>query len=240
MLLLMDGRGLPLYGILLMSLGVYGQHQILSKYRGAIENYIMVGLENAWQQCDLLSASGYSDWDGPQITMDLERIETLNLKSVFSSSTCVLVDYDITSESSLSTLLEFGEKANKQIRLALVIKMDKGISLEKAKNSSNLAYMIAAESEQGLEQSFCPVLGETQARVEHGMCNPSDLDYKNKALRVGIMGMPPDFGFTSNGTIDGVNIRLIKMMAQGLNFTPDIHIAKSLTGAVEQVCLIHL
>ena len=168
--------------------------------------------------------------------MSLEKIETLNLKSIFSSSTCLLISYEISSEDSLSTLLEFGKKAINYIRLALVIRMAEGISLEKAKNTSNLAYMIATESKEGLEQFLCPIIAKSKPQMENEMCQPSYLDYKNKALRVGLMGMPPDFGFTSNGTIDGVNVRLIKMMAQRLHFMPDIHIANSFTTAVEQVC----
>ena len=238
MLVLMEG--FPLYGILLMSLGVYGQDQILSKYMRPIQNYIMVGLENSWQPCDILSAGGYAHEDEPHITIDLKTIEIMNLKSVFSSSTCVLVKYDITSEERLSTLLEIGKKAINHIRLALVIKISPGVSLEKARNTSNLGYMIAAESGQGLAQYLCPVIGEIQPRLEHGMCNPSYLDYKNKVIRIGLMGLPPHFGFTSSGTIEGVNVRLTKMMAEGLNFRPDIRIAKSFTATAEQVCFIHL
>ena len=232
--------GLPLYGILLLSLEVHGQHHILLKYKGAMQNYLMTGHENTLQDCDVLSTNGYSHTGEPQITMSLEKLETLSLKSVFSSSTCLLINYEISSEADLLTLLEFGKKAVNNIRLALAIKMVAGISLEKAKNTSNLAYMIATESKEGLEQFLCPVTAESKPRLENEMCKPSYLDYKNKALRVGLMGMPPDFGFTSNGTIDGVNVRLIKMMAQRLHFMPDIHIAKSFTAAVEQVCKLHV
>ena len=229
-------KGFPLYGILLFSLGVQGQHHILLKYKKAMQNYLMTGHEMTWHDCDILSANGYSNNDGPQITMSLEKIETLNLKYVFSSSTCLLISYEISSEDSLSTLLEFGKKAINHIRLALVIKMVAGISLETAKNTSNLGYMIATESKEGLEQFLCPVIAESKPYMEAEMCKPSNLDYKNKALRVGLVGMVPDFGFTRNGTIDGVNFRLIKMMAQRLHFMPDIHIANSFTATVEQVC----
>ena len=77
-------KGFPLYGILLFSLGVQGQHHILLKYKKAMQNYLMTGHEMTWHDCDILSANGYSNNDGPQITMSLEKIETLNVKYVFS------------------------------------------------------------------------------------------------------------------------------------------------------------
>ena len=227
---------LPLYGMLLLSLGSYGEDQILSKYKGAIQNYIMTGYESTWRHCDMLSANSYFYEGVPQVTMDLDKIETLNAKSAFSSSACLLVIYDVSSKFDLSTLLEFGQNAINYVRLALVIKMRSGITLEMATNTSNLPYLVAAESQHGMEQFICPVVAEVKPRLRHEMCSPSYLDYKNKVLRIGLMGIPPDFVLTSTGSIEGVNIQLIKMMAERLKFTPEINIAASFIAAEDQVC----
>ena len=231
---------LPPFGMLLLSLGVYGQDQILTKYKGAIQNYIMTGYESTWRHCDMLSANIYSYEGVPQVTMDLDKIETLNVKSTFSSSSCLLVIYDVSSKDGLSTLLEFGQNAINYVRLALVIKMRSGITLEMATNTSNLPYLVAAESQHGMEQFICPVVAEVKPRLRHEMCSPSYLDYKNKVLRIGLMGIPPDFVLTSTGSIEGVNIQLIKMMAERLKFTPEINIAASFIAAEDQVCKLNL
>ena len=231
---------LPLYGMLLLSLEVYGQGQILAKYKGAIQNYIMTGYESTWRHCDLLSANIYSNEGVQQVTMDLDKIKTLNVKSVFSSSACLLVIYDASSKSGLSTLLQFGQNAINHVRLALVIKMRAGITLEMATNTSNLPYLVAAESQHGTEQFICPVVAEVKPRLRHEMCSPSYLDYKNKILRIGLLGFPPDFVLSSTGTIEGVNIRLIKMMAERLKFMPEINIPASFKAAEDQVCQLNL
>merc|ERR1711902_250595 len=61
------------------------------------------------------------------------------------------------------------------------------------------------------------------------------MDYKYKSLRMSMMGMPPDFVFIkATKTIDGANMRLIKMIAQRLKFRPKISIATSFSAAVKQ------
>ena len=228
------------FGMLLLTLGVYGQGQILTKYKGEIQNYIMTGYESTWRHCDLLSANIYSNEGVQQVTMDLDKIKTLNVKSVFSSSACLLVIYDASSKSGLSTLLQFGQNAINHVRLALVIKMRAGITLEMATNTSNLPYLVAAESQHGTEQFICPVVAEVKPRLRHEMCSPSYLDYKNKILRIGLLGFPPDFVLSSTDTIEGVNIRLIKMMAERLTFMPDINIPASFKAAEDQVFQLNL
>ena len=222
------------YIIFLLSQGVYGQ--ILTKYKDQIQNYMMTGYERRWHHCDMLSANtSYFYEDLPQITMDLDKIQTLDLKSTFTYSTCLLVHYDVSSKASLSALLEFGWKAINHVRLALLLHMRSGITLETATNSSNLPYLVAARLHDGKEQFLCPVVGEVHPRLGQQMCRKSYLHYKNKILRIGLMGILPDFVMTSTGSIDGTNIRLIKMLAERLRFTPDIILAPSFNAASNQV-----
>ena len=221
------------YRILLPSERVYGQ--ILTKYKDQIQNYMMTGYESRWHHCDMLSANRYFYEDLPQITMDLDKIQTLNLKSTFAYSTCLLVHYDVSSKASLSALLEFGWKAINHVRLALLLHMTSGITLEMATNSSNLPYLVAAQLQDGKEQFLCPVVGEVHPRLGQQMCRKSYLHYKNKILRIGLMGILPDFVMTSTGSIDGTNIKLIKMLVERLRFTPDIILAPSFNAASNQV-----
>ena len=204
----------------------------MAKYRNSIQEYIMTGQEENWQNCDILSADP-SDLGVPQILMSMGQIQTVNIKSVFKDSHCLLVNYDACSEGSLSNLLQFGWEAAYQVRLAFVMKICNGLTLETATNTSNLPFLIATELEKKTEQFICPVVGEIKPRVDNEICNPSYLSYKNKALRVGLLGVPPDFVLTSTG-VEGINIRLIKMMAKKLKFLPNIKFASSFKGAEDQ------
>ena len=209
------------------------------KHMETLRKYIMTGHEKGWHHCDVLSADPLYE-SVPQISMKLENINTLNIKSAFAHSDCLFVKYDVTSMTSLSTLLDFGQKAINQIRLAIVIKMSTGISLEMATNNSNLPFLVAAESENGTEQFLCPVVGEIKPQFGKEICKPSYLEYKNKTLRIGLLGMPPDFILMRDNEdriigYEGTNLRLIKMLAEKLKFIPDIHVASSFLSAAEQV-----
>ena len=71
------------------------------------------------------------------------------------------------------------------------------------------------------------------------MCSQSLVDHTQKELRIGLMGIPPDFVLTSKGTIEGVNVRMISMMAERLKFTPKIELAASFQKAHTQVGKLH-
>ena len=89
--------------------------------------------------------------------------------------------------------------------------------------------------QDGKEQFLCPVVGEVKPRLRQEMCRKSYIDYKGKTLRIGLMGVLPDFVMTCAGGIEGTNIGLIKMLAKGLRFTPDIILAASFNAASNQV-----
>ena len=223
-------------GILILLDQALGQQQsiFMEKYKEAIQKYIMTGHEKGWQHCDILSANPSAE-TVPHISMTLEKTKTFNIKSAFENTQCLLVNYDVNSKASLSTLLEFGRKAINHVRLALVVKMGARITEEMATNTSNLPFLVAAEFEDGTKQFICPTVGESKPHLSHKMCSPSYLDYKNKSLRIGLMGIPPDFALTSEGTIDGANMRLIKMMANKMKFMPEIKLATSMNAAENQV-----
>ena len=138
----------------------------------------------------LSDESYYSD-NEPQITMNLGEIQTLNLKAAFAYSTCLLVHYDVSSSTTLSALFEFGLKAIDHVRLAMVVTMGSGITLEMANNTSNLPFLVAAQLDNGKEQFLCPVVGKREPHVQNSMCDDNFASYKDKTIRFGIIGVPP-------------------------------------------------
>ena len=222
-----------LFGVLLLFNGIAGQ-QFLEKYKTVIQTYMMTGEENGWgKHCDILSAGIHPHESIPQFAMSLDKINLLNFK--YSSSKCLLVTYDVTSKADLLALLEFGWAAIDHVRLALVVKLQSGVTLDMAKNTSKLPYLVAAESSQGKEQFLCPVVGDFEPRLEEEMCKLSYVSYTNKKVRIGLVGVPPEFVFTSDGGIEGTTIRLIKMLADRLRFMPEYIITHSYNAAERMV-----
>ena len=219
-----------------------GQEQIsfLNRYKEAIQNYIMTGHEYGWKQCDILSdessfEKGSQMGSTPHIFMEVDKIMTLNIISNFASSPCLLVTYHIDDMTSLSTLLDFGKAAFQYTRLALVLTMDSGITLEMASNVTKLPFLVAAESTHGKEQFLCPVVGETDLRLEQELCDQSYVSYKNRTLRFGIVGIPPYVYYTDAGH-DGIDTKLLTMLKERLNFTPKLIDPPSWTGSMHMVC----
>ena len=223
---------LILAAVLILLNRALGQHQqhktFMENYKEAIQKYIMTGHELRGQHCDILSANpSYNSV--PQISMDLEKIKTLNMKSAFASSHCLLVNYHITNEASLSALTDFGWEAIEHIRLALIIKMESGITLSMVRNATKMPFLVAAELDHG-QEFLCPVVGEIEPRLEHDLCKASYVSYKNKRLRIGLVGPMPDFIYR-DGTIEGTGIRLIDMLASRLNFIPQVQVPNSMDAA---------
>ena len=157
--------------------------------------------------------------------MEVDKIKTLNLKSTFSSSLCLLVIYEARNNNSLSALLQFGREAFLYVRLALVIKLGPGIALDIGTNNKKLPFLVAAESNNGTKQYLCPVVGESEPRFETEMCQSSFVLYKNKTLRLEIMGINPYFVFDETKNYDGSDIRMIMMFAERLIFQPKIEVS---------------
>lgn len=228
---------LPL-GALLMSNTTLGQkhNMFLDKYKETIQNYIMTGHERGWKQCDILSADRFSYDDTTHISMDMDKILTLDMKSAFASSQCLLVTSHVDSTDSLKALLDFGWATIQHFRLALVMHMDSGVTLDMITNATNLPFLIAADLGDDKEQFLCPVVGEMKPLLQHKLCQPSYVSTKNKTLRVGLLGILPHFAMKSDGSIEGANLRMIKILEDNLNFTADISVPNSYEAAEFQVC----
>ena len=106
------------------------QSTFILKYKEPIQNYIMTGHEKGWKECDILSDGSSFETgeqiggDTPHISMELDKIMTLDTKLTFASSHCLLAIYHVGNKASLSTILDFGRAAFQYTRLALVLKMD--------------------------------------------------------------------------------------------------------------------
>ena len=222
-----------------VSLGALGQQgMFLEKYRAQIQNYIMTGNAGESKDCDILSGSTFLDAT-PQISMDLDKLKTMNIKSAFASSRCVLVNYHVDGIADIQALLKFGMDAADHVRIALVLKMRLGLTLDMVTNTTKLPFLVAAELGQAKEQFLCPVVGEVEPRLEQVLCPASYVSYSYKTLRIGLLGIRPDFIFTNNGNFDGINIRLMNILKHRFNFMSEIIIPQSFQDANLKVCTLH-
>ena len=227
-------------GALLLSNVTFGAEtrMFLDRYKDKIQEYIMTGHEKGWKNCDILSASTSPHDREPHFPMDLEYIKALDVKTAFTSSSCLLVSYDVEGNESLSTLLDFGWSSIQFVRLALVMKMNSGTNLNMIRNTTKLPFLIAAELEQGKEQFLCPVLGKIAPVLEQEMCDLSHVSYQGKQLRISHIGLPPQFIFDpSSGTVDGTTIRMMRILEDKLDFTAEIIVPNSIDGAIAMVSI---
>ena len=228
--------------MLILIQNAFGQHEeqrkFMNGYKESLQNYIMTGHERGWYDCDILSANPFYN-QVPQISMDLEKVTALKgatIKSTFASSHCLFVNYHIGSEASLSALMDFGKAAIQHIRLAMIIDLKSGITLNMIKNTTKIPFPVAAQLSNGLE-FLCPVVGELVPRLDKDFCKASYVSYKHKTLRVALIGPMPEFILTSrDGKIEGTGIGLIRMLAKRLEFMPKIQIPSSIYAPVSMVC----
>ena len=182
-----------LYG---QSAGLKTQNnRFLSKHRSDIERYIMTGYGQGWKNCDLIQTdpqqSSSSD-ETPLFFMDIKKLHTSDILTTFSSSTCLLISAQVRNNQSLSNLIHFGWSVIQRKRLALVLKLTQGMTLNMAPNTTKLPFLIAAEVGEK-EQFLCPVVGESSPHLQDTKCNLFFTSCQDKTLRVGIFGGKLDF-----------------------------------------------
>ena len=214
-------RLLTAFGVLLLCLPSLGLEidYFLRQHRENVQDYIMVGYGKGWTHCDVLSSNSVVD-DAPQMIMNFIEFKKLDIRSALSSSHCLLASYHIESQESLSEIMQFGWEVIKHKRIALILNMAKGISLEMATDTDKLPFLVAAQLESREKQFLCPVIGKIKPLIQSDMCDISYVSYKYKKLRIGLLGVAPHLIF--DGGIDGTDVRLIKLLAQKLKFQPDV------------------
>ena len=102
----------------------------------------------------------------PQYAMDVENLDSIDVKYSMSNSYCLLLTAIVTNSSMLSVLAEFASRVvNKDKRIGLVLELGQDISLNLV-NSTRLPYIIAGQLKEGSEQFLCPTVGSNAATLQ--------------------------------------------------------------------------
>ena len=80
------------------------------------------------------------------------------------------------------------------------------------------------------------VLGETKPFLSDYMCDQSHALYKNKVLRVAMMGHSPFF-IAGKDNKGGADTTLLKYLAAKMNFTSKIYVPKTYLASINMVCI---
>ena len=141
----------------------------------------------------MLHANSYQDGlEGrAQFVMGLNKFDGFDLSSNLASSHCLLVSVEVNKNEGLAAVLKFGWTVVQHKRVALVMKMVSGVTLNEAMNITKLPFLVAAELNGGKEQFLCPVVGEREPHLQNSMCDDNYTSYKDKVIRFGIIGVPP-------------------------------------------------
>ena len=156
----------------------------------------MKGHGGGWKNCDIVhDSSEQLDFsaDTLRYLMDLSMMGSSDIRTTFSSSHCLLVSARVSNNQSLSDIFKFGWSVIQHKRLALVLKLEAGLTLDMAANTSKLPFMVAATDQHKKEQFLCPVIGRASPKLQSYMCDTSYVLLKEKNLRVAIFGIPPYF-----------------------------------------------
>ena len=135
--------------------------------------------------------------------------------------------------------MNLGKQTFQRKRLALVLKLSSNASLTFryiANNINNLPFLVAALSNNDKEQFLCPVVGENKPRLQDVMCDLSHTSYKNKIVRVEIVGTPPYFTIQEQKT-DGVDVKFLKYLTERNNLQFNMSMPKTYTAALSAVCM---
>ena len=242
------------YAFLLIS-GNLGQisGSILAGHKGAIEKYIMVGYGRGWGQCDIIAESRHAESGFeafPKLIMDLQNLNKFE-PIAYSSSHCFLMTYNVNSDKTLEALIKFGKSVILKKRLALVLKLGPNITLDTVIRTS-MPILVAAKLHNGGEQFLCPAVGEDESQMQDHMCGPEYTTYRNKVLRIGMLGMYPylkvtngngnNLGVTNpnlmvNGgrSIEGVDFDLLQLLVSRRNFVTNITVPRNLPASIYMV-----
>ena len=162
-----------------------------AEYRRPMEEYVMTGYGDGWRHCDTLSANKQEaniDEDIPNFSITLDRLSTIDLRSILSYSRCVLAIYEVDTIEHLASIIKFGWKAIRNKRIALILKLGSGLTMDNPINRTKLPFPVAAELENGVEQFICPFIGEDVPILQGQMCNNSYLSLERKTVRIGVTG----------------------------------------------------
>ena len=149
---------------------------IIQKHSLAIEKQIMIGSEGALRKCDILNLSPHHTYlseEIPQWAMQLKFLPTLDIKTLASTSSCLIICSRVNDYTTLSALVKFGFAATLHKRLGMALSLGDGITLQVLRGTPNFPFMITATSNYGKEQFLCPAIGESLPVLQSRMCDRS-------------------------------------------------------------------
>ena len=198
-----------------------------AEHKIGVQHYIMVGHGKGWLNCDILSLNPHES-DAPQFLMDFKTFGKHDLSLTLSSSHCLLAAFTIESKESLSAIIQFGWRVIRHKRIALILSLGKGVTLDMALNTAKLPFLIASVLEGGQKQFLCPIVGRKEPVMQNYRCDMSYASYRHKKLKVGIFGPNPYVFKSKHGIgMDGTDVRLLKLLSRTLKFVPDLMIPMS-------------
>ena len=158
----------------------------------------------------------------PQFAMDLDNLDSIDVKHSMSNSYCLLLTAIVTNSSMLSALAEFASRVvNKDKRIGLVLELGQNIKLNHV-NSTRLPYIIAGQLKEGNEQFLCPTVGSNAATLQSSMCDPNFLDIGGKTVRVTLAGGCPNTFKNEAGKWDGADLKFLDLVQSKLAFQAQI------------------
>ena len=141
-----------------------------------MEKQIMIGSEGALRKCDILNLSPHHTYlseEIPQWAMQLKFLPTLDIKTLASTSSCLIICYRVNDYKTLSALVKFGFAATLHKRLGMALSLGDGITLGVLRGTPNFPFMNTATSNYGKEQFLCPAIGESLPVLQSRMCDRS-------------------------------------------------------------------
>ena len=216
----------------------------VAEHRGKIQTYIMAGFGEGWSHCDVMSSDIPQTEPGfhslsPQFAIDFAMLNKLDINSMLSSSHCLLAAYHIKTKEGLHDILQFGQKVFRHKRIALLLRLENGVTLKMATDIAKVPFLVAAELESGGEQFLCPIVGRPEPILQDSMCKEKFASYRYKKLRVGLFGIIPHI-FVKGNVIDGTDLRLIKLLAEKLKFVADVKIPRTFAHGANMVVEIKI
>lgn len=221
-----------------LSLGNSGQTftSFLTSHYADIENYIMTGYGDGWRQCEyLIIGPDYHQNHGnaPFLVMNVEKVQSMDISSTFSSAHCILLVAHINDTKTLSKIIQFGWTTIQHKRIGIVLRMESNVPLDMTQNTTKLPFIVASEWKNGTRQFICPSIGRNEPILQSEMCEKSHTSIAGKTVNVGVYGHWP---YVHMGYMIGVDVMLLNLLKEKMKFNTKINLSSSFDAAFDAVC----
>ena len=186
-----------------------------------IENYIMEGYGDGWTNCDLMSITPipnqYFSMLRRHFVMDMERIKTLDMSSLLSFSSCLLIAAKADDHETISKITQFGRSTVQHKRVAMLLTLGTNITLD-AVNSTKLPYLVGAQLSSGKTQFLCPTPGSYEPIRSSAMCKQDYISYKGREIKVGFHNFSYPYGYVRKDKPYGIDGQFMELIQNKKNF----------------------